>query len=119
MCVLIDHFVPNLYERYVTSNIKFTDGHKEYCSSIAGYMVNKPGTLVEYMLKKKDAFTAFMVAFVQRVYVCINILLLKASQQQPKKQIVIWSILVMMISFVFVSAKVLNVAFLQAFLCRV
>ena len=51
MCVLIDHFIPNLYERYVNLNIKFTDGHKGYCSTITRYMVNKPGPLVEYMLK--------------------------------------------------------------------
>ena len=72
MCVLIENFIPNLYECYATLNIKFTDGHKGYCSTIPRYMVNKPGPLVEFMLKKKDAVTPFMITSVQQVYVCTN-----------------------------------------------
>ena len=72
MGVLIDSFVPNLYERYVSLNIKYTDGYKGYSSSLPRYMVNRPGPLVDDMLRKKNKITPFMVSSVQPVLVCTS-----------------------------------------------
>ena len=72
MGVLIDSFVPNLYERYVSLNIKYTDGYKGYSSSLPRYMVNRPGPLIEDMLQKKNKITPFMVSSVQPVLVCTS-----------------------------------------------
>ena len=64
LCVLIDSFVPNLYEKYVSLNIRYTDGHKRYNKNIPSYMVNRPGPLVEDMLQKLRDVTSFVVSSV-------------------------------------------------------
>ena len=59
MDVLIESFVPSLYEQYVSLDIKYTDGYKGYSSSLPRYMVNRPGPLVEDMLRKKNKITPY------------------------------------------------------------
>ena len=70
---LIDSFIPDLYERYVSLNVQYSSRHKGYCSSIPRYMVDRPGPLVDDMLTKKDKVTPFMVSSVKAVCVVSNI----------------------------------------------
>ena len=43
MDVLIDSFLPNLFEKYMSLNIRYTDGHKAYDSNLPRFMCNRPG----------------------------------------------------------------------------
>ena len=64
---LTHSFLPDLYEKYVSLNIKYTSGHKGYCQSIPKYMINRPGPLVEDMLRKMNKVTPFMLSSVYPV----------------------------------------------------
>lgn len=64
---LAQNFLPDLYEKYISLNIKYTSGHKGYCSTIPSYMVNRPGPLVEDMLAKLNRVTPFMISSVYQV----------------------------------------------------
>ena len=64
---LAQSFLPDLYEKYVSLNIQYTSGHKGYCPTIPRYMVNRPGPLVENMLRKMNNVTPFMVSSVYPV----------------------------------------------------
>ena len=59
--ILIDSFVPNLYEKYINLNVKYTDGYKGYADFVPAYMVNRPGPLVEDMLQKRNQVTSLMI----------------------------------------------------------
>jgi hypothetical protein len=65
--ILAQNFLPDLYEKYVSLNIKYTAGHKGYNPTIPKFMINRPGPLVEDMLKKFNSVTAFMVRSVHPI----------------------------------------------------
>ena len=75
----VQFFLPNLYEKYVSLNIQYTSGHKGYCLSIPRYMVNRPGPLVEDMMRKMNNVTPFMVESVYPVTPLVSLVFMVES----------------------------------------
>ena len=69
---LADTFSPDLYEKYISLNVKYSSGHKGYAPNIPKYMINRPGPLVEDMLQKLERVTPFMRDSVYPVTPCIT-----------------------------------------------
>ena len=61
MKIMIEDFIPERYEQYVRLNIQYTSMSKYYDESIPNYMVNRPGPLVDDMMKKRGRVTEFMI----------------------------------------------------------
>ena len=59
--VLIETFLPKLYERYVEQNVRFTSGFKKYHTSIPYFLKDKPKVLVTDLLQKMDKVTTEMI----------------------------------------------------------
>ena len=69
MCVMIESFLPNLYEKYVSLNVQYTTGYKGYSKFVPEYMINRPGPLVDFMIEKLGKVTPDMVSSVHPVLV--------------------------------------------------
>ena len=52
LAVIVDRFIPKLYEKHIESNIKFTSAYRKYDFNIPHYMHNRPRWIVDDMLEK-------------------------------------------------------------------
>ena len=52
LAVIVERFIPKLYEKYIESNIKFTSTNRKYDVNIQHYMHNRPCWIVDDMLEK-------------------------------------------------------------------
>ena len=59
--VLIETFLPKIFERYVEQNVRYTSGFKKYNVSIPSFLKNKPKVLVIDLLGKMDKVTSDMI----------------------------------------------------------
>ena len=51
LAVIVDRFIPKLYEKHIESNIKFTSAYRKYDVNIPHYMHNRPRWIVDDMLE--------------------------------------------------------------------
>ena len=52
LAVIVERFIPKLYEKYTESNIKFTSTYRKYDVNIQHYIHNCPCWIVDDMLEK-------------------------------------------------------------------
>ena len=52
LAVIVERFIPKLYEKYIELNIKFTSAYRKYDVNIPHYMHNRPRWIVDDMLEK-------------------------------------------------------------------
>ena len=45
--VVIQEFLPKLYDRYVELNIKYTEKHKKYESALPPFLENRPRKIID------------------------------------------------------------------------
>ena len=62
--VVIDRFIPKLYEKYIELNVRYTSSYKGYNRSIPFYMHDRPKWIVDDMIEKL-AKTQAKVKYVQ------------------------------------------------------
>ena len=48
--VVIQEFLPKLYDRYVELNIKYTEKHKRYETAIPPFLKNRPRKITDHLL---------------------------------------------------------------------
>ena len=62
--VVINRFIPKLYEKYIELNVRYTSSYKGYNRSIPFYMHDRPKWIVDDMIEKL-AKTQAKVKYVQ------------------------------------------------------
>ena len=67
LSVIIEKFLPTLYENYVTLNIQYTSGHKPHNSSFPPFMWNRPGPLVDHMWQRYAIVSEAVAGSVRRM----------------------------------------------------
>ena len=65
LTIVIESFLPKLYEKYVELNVKFTSGYKKYQESIPESLHNSPRFIVQNMLEKMSKVTSSMISSVK------------------------------------------------------
>ena len=65
LTIVIESFLPKLYEKYVELNVKFTSGYKKYQESIPESLHNRPRFIVQNMLEKMSKVTSSMISSVK------------------------------------------------------
>ena len=50
--VVIQEFLPKLYDRYVELNIKYTEKHKRYETAIPPFLKNRPRKIIDHLLDR-------------------------------------------------------------------
>ena len=65
LTIVIESFLPKLYEKYVELNVKLTSGYKKYQESIPGSLHNRPRFIVQNMLEKMCKVTSSMISSVK------------------------------------------------------
>ena len=50
--VVIDRFIPKLYEKYIELNVRYTSSYKGYNRSIPFYMHDRPKWIVDNMIEE-------------------------------------------------------------------
>ena len=65
LTIVIESFLPKLYEKYVEFNVKFTSGYKKYQESIPESLHNRPRFIVQNMLEKMSKVTSSMISSVK------------------------------------------------------
>ncbi|XP_057297349.1 uncharacterized protein LOC130627119 [Hydractinia symbiolongicarpus] len=59
--IIVESFLPKLYDKYVEMNVKYTSGYKKYQSSIPPFLHDRPRWFVRDILDKRDKVTTTMV----------------------------------------------------------
>ena len=62
--IIIERFLPKLYRKYVSLNIRFTSGFKTYSEGIPIYLIDRPRQVVNVFLRKIGKVDNEMVASV-------------------------------------------------------
>ena len=52
--VVIQEFLPKLYDRYVELNIKYTEKHKKYESALPPFLENRPRKIIDHLFDRMD-----------------------------------------------------------------
>ena len=65
LTIVIESFLPELYEKYVELNTKFTSGYKKYQESIPESLHNRPRFIVQNMLEILSKVTSSMISSVK------------------------------------------------------
>ena len=52
MCILIEHFLPEMYEKYVTAQFKMTGSYRQYYSWVPDFLHNRPRTVIAHSLQR-------------------------------------------------------------------
>ena len=65
LTIVIESFLPKLYEKYVELNVKFTSGYKKYQESIPESLHNSPRFIVQNMSEKMSKVTSSMISSVK------------------------------------------------------
>ena len=64
--IIIDKFLPKLYKRYVSLNVKFSSGYKKYAYGVPEFLHDRPRSLVIHLLDKIQKVTSEMVSSIQQ-----------------------------------------------------
>ena len=59
--IIISRFLPKLYRKYVSLNVKFSSGCKTYSTNIPSYLQNRPRSLVTFLLKRAQRVSTLMI----------------------------------------------------------
>ena len=65
LTIVIESFLPKLYEKYVELNVKFSSGYKKCQESLPGSLHNNPRFIVQNMLEKMWKVTGSMISSVK------------------------------------------------------
>ena len=65
LTIVIEIFLPKLYEKHVELNVKFTNGYKKYQESVPESLHNSPRFIVQNMLEKMSKVTSSMISSVK------------------------------------------------------
>ena len=63
--IIISRFLPKLYRKYVSLNVKVFSGCKTYSTNIPSYLQNRPRSLVTFLLKRAQRMSTLMIDFIR------------------------------------------------------
>ena len=61
LTVIVERFIPKLYEKYIELNVRFTSGYRKYHESVPSYMHNRPRWIVNDMVGKIGKISGYAV----------------------------------------------------------
>ena len=64
--IIIFRFLPKLYRKYVSLNVKFLSGFKTYAENIPTYLQNRPRSLVTFLLERAQRVSTLIVDSVRK-----------------------------------------------------
>ncbi|XP_066917540.1 uncharacterized protein [Clytia hemisphaerica] len=67
LTIIIDTFIPKIYNKYVELNVKSAEGYKGYHASIPSFLYNRPKELVKYAMQKQQSVTQRMINSVKLI----------------------------------------------------
>ena len=50
--VVIQEFLPKLYNRYVELNVKYTEKHKKFKTALPPFLKNRPKKFIDHLLDR-------------------------------------------------------------------
>ena len=59
--IIISRFLPKLYRKYASLNVKFSSGYKAYAENIPAYLQNRPRSLVTFLLERAQRVSTLMI----------------------------------------------------------
>ena len=59
--IIISRFLPKLFRKYVSRNLKFSSGYKTYAENIPSYVQNRPRSLVTFLLERAQRVSTLMI----------------------------------------------------------
>ena len=59
--IIISKFLPKLYRKYVSLNVKLSFGYKTYAENIPSYLQHKPRSLVTFVLERAQRVYTLMI----------------------------------------------------------
>lgn len=58
--IVIGKFLPKLYRKYISLNVKFSSGYRSYSTGVPKYLTERPRSLVTHLLSKLQKVTIAM-----------------------------------------------------------
>ena len=52
MCILVEHFLPDMYEKYVSAQFKMTTSYRQYYSWVPDFLHNRPRSVITHSLQR-------------------------------------------------------------------
>ena len=52
LCILVDHFLPDMYEKYVSAQFKITTSYRQYYPWVPDYLHNRPRSVITHRLQR-------------------------------------------------------------------
>ena len=52
--IIITKFLPTLYRKYVSLNVKYSSEYKQYADVVPNFLQNRPRELVEFLLERSQ-----------------------------------------------------------------
>ena len=52
LCILVEHFLPDMYEKYVSAQFKMTTSYRQYYSWVPDFLHNRPRSVITHSLQR-------------------------------------------------------------------
>ena len=63
--IIITKFLPKLYRKYVTLNVKYSSGYKSYVQGVPNFLQDRPRELVKFLLERTQRVSTRMIESVR------------------------------------------------------